>query len=912
MRYLQLLLLVCLMAIGATAQAQCDIQTSLAITNNLCHGDASGSIDLSVSNGVEPYSYLWSNGQTTEDLGNLPAGIYTCTITDADLCTAVATEVVQQPTLLAVTTTPDPAILSCNTPGITISAGVSGGAPPYLYFWSNGQNTAVITPNVPGLYTITVTDQKGCSATKTTTVLLNNTPPVACIANPGVLTCTTTSLTLDATCSSTGSNFSYFWDYNTGNIITPRDLPTVVVDQPGFYIFFVTDLITGCISTASVTVGIENIPPAINAGPDLNLPCTDGVVTLAATTNIPNGTFAWSGPFIFSGGNTLNPIVNGSGEYTVTVTDPSNGCTSTDMMQVTGLNGNICGTISGTVLCDSLENCISDPGESPLANWLVQATGPLGSFFAVTNALGQYEIQVLSGGTYQVNAVLPSPNWSSCPDVPDVTVDNITPDVTADDLLIQKAVQCPSMQVEIASGNLRRCFNNNFFSVQYCNNGTIAAEDAYILITLDPLLSMVSSNIPYTDQGGGIIRFDVGDVAPGECNGFHFFTLLSCDAVLGQTHCTEAHIYPDSLCISNNPQWSGASLSITSQCDTDSVRFKIQNGGLGDMPQALDYIVIEDQVMLMMAPVQLQSGEETFVTVPANGSTWRLEMEQEPFHPGESNPAVSVEGCTIGTTFSTGFVMQYPTDDQDAFVDIVCIENTGSYDPNDKQGFPRGYGAAHYIKPGTPIEYMIRFQNTGNDTAFTVRLVDTLSQWLDPATFKAGVASHAYTWDIRQADILTFQFDNILLPDSTTNEPASHGFIKFTLQHRPDAPLETVIENTAAIYFDFNDPIITNTTVHRLGENFITVGVWQPALQGYSVQVTPNPMGSNAVISVKGAEGFREMTLQVFDLQGNTVWSQATSNHQFDVPRGQLSAGVYLFGVQENGRLVGNGKLIVR
>jgi uncharacterized repeat protein (TIGR01451 family) len=433
-----------------------------------------------------------------------------------------------------------------------------------------------------------------------------------------------------------------------------------------------------------------------------------------------------------------------------------------------------------------------------------------------------------------------------------------------------------------------------------------------VQLLLDPFLTPLNSNLPYLNLGNQLLQFEVGDLEVGECGSFYLYVKVNCNAALGQTHCTEAHIYPDHSCLPDNPLWSGASLRISSECQLDSLRFNIQNVGISDMPKALDYIVIEDQVMKMMGPVQLNAGQSATISVPANGSTWRLEMEQEPFHPGQSAPAVSVEGCTNGTTFSTGFVAQFPTDDADAFVDNDCKVNTASSDPNDKQAFPIGYGSSHYVRPGTPLEYQIQFQNTGNDTAFTVRIVDTLSAFLDPTSIRPGAGSHPYTWDLTGAGVLSFLFEDILLPDSNVNEAASHGFVKFTIEPRAEAPLESVIENTAHIYFDFNEAIVTNTTFHRLGEHFITVGAWQPVQPNYAVSVTPNPFVDAAILEVKGLKQNSPLRLQVFDLQGKLQIEMESANAQFQLKKGNLSAGTYLFKVDQKGETVGSGKLLIQ
>lgn len=914
MRYLFLLLLLCSITGIRTLDAQCDFQIGGQAGDVVCFGQNNGAIDLTISNGTGPFNYIWSNSETTEDISSLPAGAYTVTVTDALGCTATANFTINQPAQLTVTATGNN-VLTCFLTSTELVAQASGGVVPYAYLWANGVTTAANFLSAPGSYGLTVTDANGCTATSSVLVFEDTAVPVACINPAQVLTCATPSLVLDGTCTSDGPTFTFLWSSPNGNIISGQNTLTPTVNAPGIYTLLVTDLTNGCTSVAQVAVQADILAPLASAGPDLNIPCTGGVVTLVGS-GTPGAQFLylWTTPDgqIISGQNTLNPLVDEPGIYTLLVTNPVNGCTATDVMEVLPSTNGLCARIQGRVLEDTLQNCVTDSGEPGLGGWIVRADGALGDYYAVTDADGNYEINVVAGDTYEVSAIAGSVLWEACaaPGSFVVTIPDET--VVAPDILFKKLAGCPLLSVDISSGNLRRCFDNNFFFVSYCNLGTETAEDAFVVITLDPFLSMVSSSIAYTDLGNGQIRFELGDVDVNYCGSFNFRALLSCDAALGQSHCTEAHIYPDTLCLAPNAQWSGASLRISSECDTDSVRFRIENVGIGNMPNAVEYIVIEDQVMLMSAPVQLAAGEFVLVNVPANGSTWRLEVEQEPFHPGASAPAVSVEGCTTGPTFSTGFVNQFPTDDADEFIDIHCLQNTGSFDPNDKQGFPAGYGEEHYIRPGTPLEYLIRFQNTGNDTAFTVRLVDTLSAWLDPATLRPGASSHVYSWDLSGAGVLTFLYENILLPDSNVNEPASHGFVKFTIQHRADAPLETVIENSAAIYFDFNDPIITNTTFHRLGENFLTVGLWQPERALYQVQVTPNPFFDEALLEVKGLEKNAPLRLQVFDLQGLLQLEMVTESTVFALEKDRLATGMYLFRVEQNGNMIGNGKFVVQ
>lgn len=139
---------------------------------------------------------------------------------------------------------------------------------------------------------------------------------------------------------------------------------------------------------------------------------------------------------------------------------------------------------------------------------------------------------------------------------------------------------------------------------------------------------------------------------------------------------------------------------------------------------------------------------------------------------------------------------------------------TGSYDPNDKLATTSSgtSGTQYLIDEDEWIDYTIRFQNTGTDTAFLVVITDTLPEELDPATFQMRTASHPYSMTL-QDRLLRFMFPNILLPDSNMNEPKSHGFVSFRI--RPIAgltPGEQLV-NEANIYFDYNPPVITEPSV---------------------------------------------------------------------------------------------------
>jgi hypothetical protein len=181
----------------------------------------------------------------------------------------------------------------------------------------------------------------------------------------------------------------------------------------------------------------------------------------------------------------------------------------------------------------------------------------------------------------------------------------------------------------------------------------------------------------------------------------------------------------------------------------------------------------------------------------------------------------------------------FPLNNSQTYQGIV----TGSYDPNDKQVFPKGTGPEGYITPqDSLLEYLVRFQNTGTDTAITVRIEDMIDTDLDLSTLQIEMASHSYTVQL-QGRKLIFTFNNIMLPDSGANLAASNGFVQYTIEQNPGLQIGTEIKNIAAIYFDFNAPIITNMVTNTIdwatSVSHSNATIDSPILKAY-----PNPFGN--------------------------------------------------------------------
>jgi uncharacterized repeat protein (TIGR01451 family) len=548
--------------------------------------------------------------------------------------------------------------------------------------------------------------------------------------------------------------------------------------------------------------------------------------------------------------------------------------------------------LNGTILRDQNLTCQKDTQEIGLEKRIVKAEKdgqePL---FSISNNQGQYQMD-LDTGLYKITTYLFNNYSVPCEDSIWVNLPQVNDSATVD-LLLQPVISCPLMEVNIASNFIRRCFDNQYI-IQYCNAGTAPAPNAQVTINLSDDVAFVSSTIPGSNVGGNNWQFSVGEVQPDDCGSFSLVFHVICDStVLGQSICATAHITPDSICSPANTNWSGAEVMVDGFCEGDSVRFTIRNIGFGDMTEEQEYIVIEDDVILFQNPFFLEALDSVVFRVPANGSTWLLQAEQEPTFPFVSMPFASVEGCglNLGGLFSLGFVTQFSEQDGNPFFSRECREVIGSYDPNEKLAQPKGVYDKHFIYPETDIEYQINFQNTGTDTAFTVVIRDTLSYGLDIATFRAGISSHTYQVDVSGYGVLKFTFDNILLPDSNINEAASHGFVRFRITPKDTLQLGSRIENRAGIYFDFNPPIITNTVFHTVDTGFlerkmVAVHGLPDAENG---RIFPNPVRAGGYLFFEDMSAAHRIVLM--DPYGKVVL-QANGSHKIRIPDG-LAGGVY-------------------
>jgi hypothetical protein len=571
---------------------------------------------------------------------------------------------------------------------------------------------------------------------------------------------------------------------------------------------------------------------------------------------------------------------------------------------------NLPSAISGHIYFDQNQDCLPDATEPTLGAWTVKVSGTGGTYYRNATTNGYYRVPI-PPGVFDVTLIPPNGYWGGCAS----TYSNISVDEFEDvqqDFTTQAIIDCPMLEVDLSTNFLRRCFESYYY-VNYCNLGTVTAENATVEVTFDSFLEFLNSSVPATYLSGNTYSFDIGDVPAGQCGDFNITVKVSCDAAIGQSHCSTAHIFPDSICyIGAQSDWDGADLAITGDCNSGEAKFTITNHG-EDMMAPVGYVVIEDIMIQMISDnsLQLAHNASQDIVLPANGSTWRIEVEQTPDHPFQDLISAALEGCGTNDDgeFSIGYVEIFSQNDESPFEDEDCRSNIGSFDPNDKTGFPLGVQAAHYIPLEQTIDYLIRFQNTGTDTAFTVVIVDTLSSKLDPSTIRPLGSSHPYEFNLLGEGIIQFSFQNILLPDSTTNEPGSHGFVKFNIA--PIAGLQNgeVIENEASIYFDFNEAVVTNKTLHTYGEQFLGIGNLH-TLPWVELDVFPNPTSKVANFQLNVPD-LTDGTIQFYNANGKLIMEHNVQAPQFQVDLTNLQAGPYWFRIISENLLLGSGQIQV-
>jgi uncharacterized repeat protein (TIGR01451 family) len=243
-----------------------------------------------------------------------------------------------------------------------------------------------------------------------------------------------------------------------------------------------------------------------------------------------------------------------------------------------------------------------------------------------------------------------------------------------------------------------------------------------------------------------------------------------------------------------------------------------------------------------------------------------------------------------GTATLVSAVINPVAGDPDSTNNYITLETlvVNSCDPNNKLAFPEGDLTVGQVSAGIDINYTINFQNTGTAEAINITILDPIDINLDLSTLYITGSSHPISsYSILPNRTLRFIFENINLPDSTSNEPGSHGFVGFQISPYQNLSAGTVLSNTAYNYFDNNLPIPTNTIVHTVD---IAIGLEEDD-DNLVLLIYPNP--ASQVITVHVPEGY-EMW-EILNIYGQTVRKGIVELYRinFEADISELSAGIY-------------------
>lgn len=255
----------------------------------------------------------------------------------------------------------------------------------------------------------------------------------------------------------------------------------------------------------------------------------------------------------------------------------------------------------------------------------------------------------------------------------------------------------------------------------------------------------------------------------------------------------------------------------------------------------------------------------------------------------EQSPWLLV-GDTVHSTFviapATSGIIVNPNDTI-KFIDTV----TSSFDPNAKEVSPRGY-----IDAGTKLTYTIHFENTGNDTAFNIHIMDTLSKYVDVKSLDVLMSSaqmNLHVLNIAGKNIVKFDFPNINLLDSS-HHGLCDGFVKYSINVKPDLDRGTEINNRAGIYFDYNPVVLTNTVTNIIGGP-VSVAEMSTVLLP---DVYPNPVQD---VLHTGFDGGHERQWEIRNVIGQVLVKGALEAGQSTIGVSSLANGIYILSVKGEG-----------
>lgn len=806
-----------------------------------------------LTGGTAPYSYLWSNGATTSSISGLSMGYYTVTVSDALGCYNTQYTYISQPSVNIISnSTVTPATCLLND-GAIIAFG-SGGIAPYTYLWSTGATTQSIN-SVSGnnSYRFTVTDSRGCIGIDYSYVPATTPISVTYTSTPSSCTAPTGSATLNIT----GGTAPYTVTWYTYPISSGI---TLSGQAAGNYSFHVVDA-TGCVQNGTVIINPISMLTASISTSNPTCPST----TCSASISVSGGTAPYT--YLWNDLSTSSSYTASSvGSYNCTVTDALS-CSKRfygDFEQQTPISLSVSTTNTSCLFAlDGTAHVTATGGTGPYSyNW---GTGP-GSSSITGLGVGWHDVVVSDangcsnsydfyiGNNATTNACYCTIEGTVYNDINSNCIKEV-----GEDLLQGIQIHCSGIGYTYTDAL-------GHYSFRVPTGSYVISEEITLLY---PLTSCQSNNIPVS--------------------------------VVASSGCTQTVDFADSLIVQHDLQiitMDGYSSAIIPGNIYTQYVYIVNNGNTTETTAQFGYkhdgqLPITSFSTNIINPTPTTCEESgSFPTLAPGQSTMSYINYFVPTNIPIGTPVLFKDTTAVIAPTAEWINDYTPWNNVNYFTGYVV----SSYDPNFKEVSPKGRGSEGFIsKNENHLTYTIHFQNTGTANAQNIELIDTLDDDLDWASLDPVIGSHNFTTTMNENGVVKFKFNNINLPYSGA---ASNGFVTYNINTRSDLNVGTQIKNSADIYFDYNAPIKTNTTLNTLDTTWWAVGIQPNTIaSSFNWALFPNPTADQTTLKISSIENNKQLSIRIFSITGQSISSQDENLIQgenlIEINTSKLIAGTY-------------------
>ncbi|MCY7330332.1 MAG: T9SS type A sorting domain-containing protein [Saprospiraceae bacterium] len=438
-------------------------------------------------------------------------------------------------------------------------------------------------------------------------------------------------------------------------------------------------------------------------------------------------------------------------------------------------------TIEGRVVVDLNNNCQADPDEPPAVGWFVEATDTV-TRLVTTDTEGKFKIRTGDGTTHiQVLPTYPVAAWMFCNNNQSV-VSDAAHAVTGLIFLVQSADGgCPHTEVGITQPDLVRCQTSRFF-ITVRNHGAGPSGDLLLHVALDPVLHVEYSSEPFA-QNDNAIDFIVPPMDGLQQKTFEIRARLDCSVQISATHAVVARLSP----LECAPGWNGPRFAVEGHCAGGEVVFSLKNEGSGAAASTRYRVMADDLLAIDYTDIEFPAGSPQLLTFPADGRTWRVEVEQSAGFPAASQPSATVEGCGTGSNglHSIALHNAWRFDDSAPEVSAVLAPNTTGV-ANKVAEATRGLGLYNLISDTDAQEYTARVRNPLTSTANTAEFRFTFSPNLNPRTFQVTASNAPVEIKFDNTGTLRATMSGLQL--DTGHVASAYALLRFRIQPFANTP----------------------------------------------------------------------------------------------------------------------------